>query len=253
MRRAASLFGAGRFTPGITPAPAPASHPYFHSAGVRTHTDESLRLPAPATQHLSVIPATTPLKASVIPANTAFGLNSNRHLVRLESDVTPRKQTKDSWGRHFAGFASARELPRGDSCLHNAARPSPNCARTQFHSARSAGFSLRRRAQLARTFVTAGRSGQGSTRQLFRRFARSVQIPVATQLIISNRSTSRLETLPTPSLSTKLSVLIDTNVASQYTPARDLLYKKPLPHPTHPSSISGEPIPLSIALDRRQP
>src|ERR1700678_3642917 len=48
-------------------------------------------------------------------------------------------------------------------------------------------------------------------------------LPVATQLIISNRSACRLETHLTPAPPTKLPVLIDTNVGTQTRPPTDLL------------------------------
>jgi hypothetical protein len=51
--------------------------------------------------------------------------------------------------------------------------------------------------------------------------------PVATQLIISNRSACRLETDLSPALSTKLRVLIDTNVATYFPPAPHLLSSPP--------------------------
>jgi hypothetical protein len=50
----------------------------------------------------------------------------------------------------------------------------------------------------------------------------TVKIPVATQLIISNRSACRLETHLTPIPATKLRVLIDTNVATSNTLRRHL-------------------------------
>src|ERR1700677_2525879 len=50
-------------------------------------------------------------------------------------------------------------------------------------------------------------------------YAQSFLIPVATQLIISNRSACRLETHLTPILTTKVLVLIDTNVGTPNAPA----------------------------------
>ena len=109
---------------------------------------------------------------------------------------------------------------------------------------RSVDFSLRGRAQLA---IGSGiacsaacahanritqlrdsfpvRAGQRSelTRQVFLLRRR----PLATQLIISNRSACRLETEVTPALSTKDHVLIDTNVASHFPPAPDLVPSPP--------------------------
>jgi hypothetical protein len=69
------------------------------------------------------------------------------------------------------------------------------------------------------------KAGQRSelTRQIFLLRRR----PVATQLIISNRSGRRLETDLSPALSTKLRVLIDTNVASHFPPAPHLLSRPP--------------------------
>jgi hypothetical protein len=49
--------------------PASANHPYFP-------------------HRTSVIAAIPALKSSATPAKITFGLNSNRHLVRLETDVT---------------------------------------------------------------------------------------------------------------------------------------------------------------------
>jgi hypothetical protein len=68
------------------------------------------------------------------------------------------------------------------STRRTAPQPTPSVAR-------SLDFSLRRRAPLARSSVTAGRSDEASTRQLFS----PALPPVATHLIISNRSACRLE------------------------------------------------------------
>jgi|SRR5580704_1801070 hypothetical protein len=94
---------------------------------------------------------------------------------------------------------------RARSTRRTAPQPTP-------HIARSVDFSLRRRAPLARSSVKAGRSDEASTWQVFS----AALPPVATHLIISNRSACRLETRLTPALPTKVSALIDTNVATVY-------------------------------------
>jgi hypothetical protein len=98
---------------------------------------------------------------------------------------------------------------------------SANHARTQ------AGLPVLRSSCVA--CVVADRSDEALTRPFpsvvsYRGTARSraqltSSLPVAIQLIISNRSACRLETLLTPAPSRRVSVLIDTNADSTFTPA----------------------------------
>ena len=60
-----------------TAIPTPYQHPHFP-------------------QLASVEPALSPLQTSVKTAKTAFDLNSNRQLGKLESNVTSRKQTNEA-------------------------------------------------------------------------------------------------------------------------------------------------------------
>jgi hypothetical protein len=74
--------------------------------------------------------------------------------------------------------------------------------------------------------VTAGQRS-ALTGQFLTSFLTPSREPVATQLIISNRSVRRLETPVTPSLSTNVPVLIDTNSDTKFRPAPPPAPQKP--------------------------
>jgi hypothetical protein len=85
---------AGRTTP--TPTLTHAQYSYFPQLNSRNR-EFTLRdaggIPN-GSLPFSVEPAVSTLQTSVNSAKITFGLNSNRHLVRLESHVSSRKQTK---------------------------------------------------------------------------------------------------------------------------------------------------------------
>jgi hypothetical protein len=172
MPRARGSLGAGRFSTGNIPHSIRTTNPYSYVRVTRI---------------------------------SRCGVNSSRHLVPLETSVTSRKQTKEvrsnrdymthslkaglnAWGRH--------------SCLRNAAHASMHCSRIQpILECVSAATALPASkasphcslANHPTTFSKPGTAGQRSaiTRQLLTFCSE----PVATQLIISNRSARRLETL----------------------------------------------------------
>jgi hypothetical protein len=80
-----------------TPTLTQLRHPYFPQPNSRNR-EFTLRdasgIPN-GSLSFSVDPAVLPFQTSVTPAKITFGLNSNRHLVRLESYVTSRKQTTE--------------------------------------------------------------------------------------------------------------------------------------------------------------
>ena len=97
MRCAASLLGAGRTSTGITPPLAPTFHPYLPQ--LNSPSREFTLSGASGMTNVSVpfyvVSALSSLQPSVTTAKITFGLNSNRHLVRLESHVSFRKQTTE--------------------------------------------------------------------------------------------------------------------------------------------------------------
>ena len=144
--------------------------------------------------------------------------------------------------------------------------PQPDQTRNP-HPHRSVDLSLRRRAQLALSLrslatalpmsaptqnnhapsghnltaapVTASRVNRKHRASAPRIFLR-IPLPVATQLIISNRPACRLETHLTPTAAIKLHVLIDTNVATQITPRPHLLLRKAI-HVPRPLTAQSTP------------
>ncbi len=80
------------------PVPASASHPY---------------------NYLQIL-----TKSSVTPAKINFGSNSNRHLVRLESDVTSRKQSSEAHSnRHEMTHSSKADHPPHPRSVDFSLRP----------------------------------------------------------------------------------------------------------------------------------
>jgi hypothetical protein len=193
--------GAGRTPTGTTPALTSPAHPYPY---VR------------------------------IPRNPAPSPISNRHLVKLKCDVTPTKQTTAAFliGNRCTNLLNAiLPITRSvDFSLRAAASHAfpgvRQIARATCRSATQPGPSTTssRSCDVPRhTSITASQRS-GLTEQLLTLETE----PVESQLIISNRSVPRLETPLTPTPSTKVTVLIDTNSDTKNTTSSP---PAPLQHP----------------------
>jgi hypothetical protein len=202
--------GAGRTPTGITPALIPHLPPYNY---VRNY-----RNPRPC-------------------------LISNRHLVKLKCDVTPTKQTTAAFliGNRctylsiWIGTGPGHNGRSRDFSLRSdASHAFPGVRKTAPAAYRSATqpilfTPLSRPSQIScRRPVTAGQRSV-----LTGQFSTSFQEPVATQLIISNRSAPRLETQLTLFPPTNLPVLIDTNSDTKFRPATPPAPTKKSPRKTH--------------------
>jgi hypothetical protein len=156
---------------------------------------------------------------------------SNRHLKKLECDVTSTKQTPIEFLiGHRCTFL---QTWGSESSLRNSSPTTLQCARSIRVSANASALAIGLRRAIAAvpksipprsTWRTAPQptvasvtAGQRSV--LTGQLLTLESEPVATQLIISNRSVPRLETHLTPTPATKHLVLIDTNSDTKFRPA----------------------------------
>jgi hypothetical protein len=188
------------------------------------------------------------LEIAVTPTTHSPEPISNRHKNTL------LRASWDTWGRH-SRLRNAAHTPLNCAPIASASRActgAPACARSALDCGRSATAlhiaapppshhapsgqvrpstwcahsCLRNAAHTTRTVLTPPRPTSSSRgRFIGRRISLRVKFgstcalfaaPVATQLIISNRSACRLETHLTPILTTKVHVLIDTNAGTHH-------------------------------------